>query len=85
MVIYFMYSEVAQSCLTLCYPMDSSLHRAPPSVGFSRQEYWGGLPFPFPGNLPNQGIEPRSPTLYTDALPSELPGIPQSDWPNFAN
>ncbi|XP_027404977.1 centlein isoform X3 [Bos indicus x Bos taurus] len=46
-------SEVAQSCPTLCNPMDSSLHQAPPSMGFSRQEYWSGLPFPSPGNLPN--------------------------------
>ena len=38
-------------------------HQAPPSVGFSRQEYWSGLPFPPPGILPNPGIEPRSPTL----------------------
>ena len=56
-------SEVAQSCLTLCDPMDSSLHQAPPSMGFSRQEYWSGLPFPSSGNLPNPGIEPRSLTL----------------------
>ena len=38
-------------------------HQAPPSMGFSRQEYWSGLPFPSPGDLPNPGIEPRSPTL----------------------
>ena len=56
-------SEVAQLCLTLCDPMDSSLHQAPPFMGFSRQEYWSGLPFPSPGNLPNPGIEPRSLTL----------------------
>ena len=49
-------------------------HQAPPSMGFSRQEYWSGLPFPFPGNLPDPGIEPRSPTLQADALPSEPPG-----------
>ena len=54
---------VAQSCPTLCDPMDSSLHQAPPSMGFSRQEYWSGLPFPSPENLPNPGIEPRSLTL----------------------
>ena len=36
-------------------------HQAPLSMGFSRQEYWSGLPFPFPGDLPNPGIEPRSP------------------------
>ena len=55
-------SEVAQSCPTLCDPMGSSLHQASPSMGFSRQEYWSGLPFPS-GNLPDPGIEPRSPAL----------------------
>ena len=45
------YHEVTQSCPTLCNPMGSSLHQAPLSVGFSRQEYWSGLPFPFPENL----------------------------------
>ena len=73
-------SEVAQSCPTLCYPMDSSLHQDPPSMGFSRQEYWSGLPFPSPGNLPDPGIEPRSPALLTDALPSEPPGNIYSDF-----
>ena len=43
-------------------------------MGFSRQEYWSGLPFPSPGNLPNPGIEPGSPALQADALPSESPG-----------
>ena len=38
-------------------------HQAPPSMGFSRQEYWSGLPFPSPGDLPNPGMEPRSPAL----------------------
>ena len=56
-------SGVTQSCPTLCNPMDSSLHQAPPSMGFSRQEYWSGVPFPSPGNLPNSGIKPRSLTL----------------------
>ena len=55
-------SEVAQSCLTLCDPVDCSL-QAPPSMGFSRQEYWSGLSFPSPGDLPDPGIEPGSPTL----------------------
>ena len=41
---------------------------------FSRQEYWSGLSFPSPGDLPNLGIEPRSPTLQADSLPSEPPG-----------
>ena len=61
-------SEVAQSCLTLCDPMDCS----PPGssvLGFSRQEYWSGLPFPSPGHLPNLGIEPESPALQADSLP----------------
>ena len=54
-------NEIAQSCPTLYDPMESSLHQAPPYMGFSRQEYWSGLPFPSPGNLPNPGIKPRSP------------------------
>ena len=48
--------------------------QAPPSMGFSRQAYWTGLPFPSPGDLPNLGIEPESPTVQADALPSEPPG-----------
>ena len=48
-------------------------HQAPPSMGFSRQEYWSGLPFPSPEDLPNPGIEPRSPALRADALTSEPP------------
>ena len=46
------------------------------SMGFSRQECWSGLPFPSPGDLPNPGIEPGSPTLQADTLPSEPPGKP---------
>ena len=45
-------------------------------MGFSRQEYWSGLPLPFPGDLPNPGIKPRSPVLQADSLPSEPPGEP---------
>ena len=52
-------------------------HQALPSMGFSRQEYWSGLPFPSPGDHPNPGIEPRSPTLEADALISEPPGKPK--------
>ena len=48
------------------------------SMKFSRPEYWSGLPFPFPGDLPNPGIEPRSPTLYVDSLPTEPPGKPKN-------
>ena len=63
----------AQSCLTLCEPMDCS----PPdslSMGFSRKEYWSRLPCPPPGNLPDPSTEPRSPALQADSLPSESPG-----------
>ena len=48
-------------------------YQAPPSMGFSRQEYWSGLPFPSPGDLPDPGIEPWSRTLEADALTSEPP------------
>ena len=48
--------------------------QAPPSMGFSRHKYWSGLPFPSPGDLPDPGIEPRSPTLQAYSLPSEQPG-----------
>ena len=48
-------------------------HQVPPSVGFSRQDYWSGLQFPSPGDLSNPGIEPRSPTLQADTLTSEPP------------
>ena len=48
--------------------------QAPLSMGFSRQGYWSGLPFPSPGDLPNPGIEPRSPALQADSLPTELLG-----------
>ena len=48
--------------------------QVPPSMGFSRQEYWSGLPFPSSGDLPDSGIEPGSPVLLADALPSEPPG-----------
>ena len=50
--------------------------QAPLSMKFSRQEYWSGLPFPSPGDLPNQGVEPMSHALQADALPSEPPGKP---------
>ena len=59
-----------QLFVTLC----TIAHQAPPSMGFSRQEYWSGLPFPSPGDLPNPGIKPGSPALRADALTFELPG-----------
>ena len=67
-------SEVAQSCL-FATPW-TVVYQAPPSMGFSRQECWSGLTFPSPGDLPDPGIEPRSPALQADALPSEPPGKP---------
>ena len=68
-------SEIAQSCLTLATPWTEA-YQAPPSMGFSRQEYWGGLPFPSPGDLPNPGTESRSPTLQADSLTAEPQGKP---------
>ena len=53
-------------------------HQVPPSMGFSRREYWSGLSFPSPGGLPHPGIEPGSPALQTDSLPSEPPGKSQT-------
>ena len=52
--------------------------QAPLPMEFSRQEYWSGLPFPSPGDIPKPGIEPRSLPLKADALPSETPGKPAS-------
>ena len=52
--------------------------QAPPSMRFSRQEYWSEWPFPSPGDLPNPGDELRPPTLQADSLPSEPPGEPQN-------
>ena len=57
-------SEAAQLWWTVAY-------QAPPSMGFSRQEYWSGLPLPSPGDLPNPGTEPGSPALQADSLPFE--------------
>ena len=54
-------------------------HQALPSMGFSRQECWSGLPFASPGDLPDPGIEPRPPALQADALTSEPPGKPSGD------
>ena len=63
------------SCLTLCDPVDCS-PEAPLSIRFPRQEYWSGLPFPSPGDLPNPGIKTKSPGLQANSLPTEPPGKP---------
>ena len=67
--------SVAQSYSTFCNPWTVA-YQAPQSMGFFRQEYWSGLPFPSPVDLPNPGIEPGSPALKADALPSKPPGKP---------
>ena len=63
-------------CPTLYDSMDCSLP-GPSSMEFSGQEYWSGLPFPSPVDLPNPGVEPWSPALQADSLPSEPSGKPQ--------
>ena len=74
-VIYFIHGGlglVTKSCPTLVTPWTVAC-QAPLSMGFSRQEYWSGLPFPSPGDLPDPGIEPRSPVLQSCySLPTEL-------------
>ena len=67
---------VTQSYLTLCDPMDCTSCQALLSMGFSRQGYWSGLTFPSSGDLSDPGIEPKSPALQSDALPSVLRGKP---------
>ena len=62
---------VIKSCPTLV-TLWTVAFQAPLSMGFSRQEYWSGLPCPSPGDLPNPGIKPRSPELQADDLPTEL-------------
>ena len=65
-------SEVPQLCPIPVTPW-AVAYQGPLSMGFSRQEYWSGLPFPSPGDLPNPGIKPGSPALQADSLPSEPP------------
>ena len=61
------------SCVQLFVTPWTVACQAPLSMEFSRQEYWSGLPFPSPGDRPRPGIEPRSPALQADTLPSEPP------------
>ena len=62
------------SCVRLFATPWTAAHQAPLSMGFSREEYWSGLPFPSPGDLPDPGIKPRSPALRAETLTSEPPG-----------
>ena len=64
--------------LILSPQMNKTACQAPLSIGFPRQEYWVGLPFPSPGDLPNSRIKPESPTLQAHSLPFEWPGKPHS-------
>ena len=64
------------SRVQLCMTPWTAAYQAPLSMGFSKQEYWSGLPFPSPGDLPDSGIEPRSPALQADTLLFEPPGKP---------
>ena len=66
---------VTKSCPILCNPWTIT-HQAPPFMGFPRQEYWSGLPFPTSGDLPDPGIKPRSPALQADSLPFKPLGKP---------
>ena len=67
---------VVKICLTLATPWTVAF-QASLSMGFSRQEYWSGLPLPSPGDLPNPGIKPGSPVLQADSLLTELQGKPK--------
>ena len=61
--------EVAQSCPTLCVTPWTVAYQAPLSMGFYRQWYWSGLPFPSPGDRPDSGLELKFPALQVDSLP----------------
>ena len=69
--LYYGGGLVTKSCPTIATPWTVA-HQAPLSIGFSRQEYWSGLPFLSPGNLPDPGIEPASPALQAGSLLTEL-------------
>ena len=82
MFSYLWWLLVSKSCPTLATPCTVD-HKAPLSIGFSRQEYWSGLPFPSPGDLPDPGIESQSPTLQAHSLLSEAPGKPTIQYATF--
>ena len=75
-ITYGSHGLVTKSRLTICDPVDYIAHQSPLSMEFSRQEYWSEFPFPSLGDLPQPGIEPGSPVLQTDSLPTESPGKP---------
>ena len=75
---------VSSLCLTLATPRTVA-RQAPLSIAFPRQEYWSGSPFPSPGNLPNPGIKPKSPSMQVDILLLSHQGssLPWFSWDNF--
>ena len=77
--LLFSYSVMFDSFVTLW----TAACQAPLSMGFPRQEYWGGLPFPSPGDLPHPGIEPWSSTGQADPLPTELSEKPSPILPGL--
>ena len=76
---YWFSGLVAKSCLTLANPWTVA-YQTPLSMGFSRQEYWSGLPFTSPGDLPNPGIEPRTPALEADSQQLSYKGRPMQHY-----
>ena len=73
----------AGSLVANLFPTLAVACQAPLSIGFSRQEYWSGLPFPSPEDLPNPEIKPGSPALQADSLPTELQGKPDLPIPGI--
>ena len=72
---YTLHSAVSRSVLSVSVTPWTAAHQAPLSMGFSRREHWSGMPCPSPGGLPHSGINPDSPALQADPLPSEPPYI----------
>ena len=81
MIIFALFSHTCspfaeEMFLNIFATLWTMTHQAPLFMGFSELEYWSGLPFPSPGDIPHPGIEPRSPALQADSLLSESPGLP---------
>ena len=74
-----MLGKIEGSPVLLFLTLWTVAYQAPPSIEFSRQEYWSGLPFPFPGDPPDPGIKPWSPASQADTLTSEPPGKSSPD------
>ena len=72
----YVYMYVSRSVMSNSMTPWTAAHQAPLSIGLSRQEYWSGLPFPSPGELPDPGIELGFPAWQADSLPSAPPGKP---------